>query len=948
MAPPLQPVPLPLPPASACWAKWESATGRWHPLWAHSLDVAAVLVCLLGPGGVLRRPLRGHLSVSTLGPGGSLPQGLLEHLTYLAILHDAGKTNCAFQAQLRLGATAPNRGHVRPFLDAWGQPGVRAWVGRALSGMGEDVRAADVLRETVCHHGRPFPPGQHGSTLAGVWIQPPGSAYHPGRALDHLLRLASEVTGLRPAPLGVPPASPVTFSLRTLSAGASQHLAGALTLADWIGSNAEYFPLIGPPGTDPPDAVRESSYWTTALARAREVCADMRLCNPPRPAPSPSPAASDTPDEPGPGLLERLFPSIFGSALGPAGETGGRGSAPTPVQQHLAERPLGPGLYILESETGSGKTEAALTLYARLREAGLVDGLVFALPTRATTLAMRHRVERFLSHLHGAAAPPVVLAVGGRQHDSGQGAFARDPSPSPVEGVLPDDEPALFGAEDDEARAAARQRWASASSKRYLTGEVVVGTIDQVLLAGLAVSHAHLRLAALSRHLIVVDEVHAYDRYMTETLANLLRHHVRGAGSALLMSATLASSARQDYDLVERWRDPADEATAERQRQEAGRPYPALWHQPRAECPMTAVGLTHGVSQGSSLRWDTTTETCGLQEAVRAARAGARVLVLRNTVRGARATMDLLSSSGAGDLLWRPATSRAGTAYHSRYSTPDRQLLDHSVLTAFGRGTPNQGVILVATQVVEQSLDVDFDLAVTDLAPVDLLLQRAGRLQRHPERVRPAVIADRRLLVIGPADSEGFSSWLGRNGRPVVRQRGLGWGTVYGDLADLELTRRLLQSDPHVVIPADNRRLVEAVYHPARRALLRPTGAWGPYLDSLEGRDAAQRQNSTRMRLNFGVPYGALAAQYAAVGEREVRTRLGDDRIEIRLGTPVPSYHGQGPSSVLALPFGVLSSAGVVPPDEIPAAQIAVGPEETKVAVSAGCVLRYDHAGWHW
>jgi len=217
------------------------------------------------------------------------------------------------------------------------------------------------------------------------------------------------------------------------------------------------------------------------------------------------------------------------------------------------------------------------------------------------------------------------------------------------------------------------------------------------------------------------------------------------------------------------------------------------------------------------LGWRLCDEHMGLTHAVTAARAGARVCVLRNTVGGARDTVARLRDEDAGDLLWRPCGSKYTPAYHSRYTLPDRKALDRAVLASYGRGcSSGSGRILVATQVAEQSLDVDFDVLVTDLCPIDVLLQRLGRVWRHRERdaLRPDACSAVQAWVIEPA--AGFEPLLQR------RYGGLnGWGTVYEHLGLLELTRRTVSGTPEIALPRDNRSLVESVYHTQNQGVLR-------------------------------------------------------------------------------------------------------------------------------
>jgi len=205
------------------------------------------------------------------------------------------------------------------------------------------------------------------------------------------------------------------------------------------------------------------------------------------------------------------------------------GNPPYAAQADTGADDLGT-LVILESETGSGKTEAALWRFVQLFRLGEVDSLYFALPTRVAATQLYERVRAAVDRLWPKDAPLVVRALPGYAAADGQ-----EPK------ALPDFEVQW---PDDPDDLTAHRRWSAESPKRFLAAPVAVGTIDQALFGALQVRHAHLRHALLARSLLVVDEVHASDAYMTALLERLLRAHLGCGGSALLLSATLGASAR--------------------------------------------------------------------------------------------------------------------------------------------------------------------------------------------------------------------------------------------------------------------------------------------------------------------------------------------------------------------------------------------------------------------
>ena len=271
-----------------------------------------------------------------------------------------------------------------------------------------------------------------------------------------------------------------------------QHLFnGALTLADWIASDTTFFKL-NPDLTDPGEAMDE------AERRAQKAIQDLGL------------------------VVNRRIDSSLTTILG--------GYEPYDVQKAIQKLPTSPDgtLSVLESATGSGKTEGALGRYARLLKEGLVDSMFFALPTRAAAVQLQARIEKVRDWIFGEHKPPVHLAVPGYLK-------------------VDDVEGTRFGWKVRWDEDVGPRGWAAESSKRYTASPIAVGTIDQVLMSVLQIKHAHLRLAGLSRSFLVVDEVHASSAYMNELLQKILAFHRQMGGHAMLMSATLGSDARAAF-----------------------------------------------------------------------------------------------------------------------------------------------------------------------------------------------------------------------------------------------------------------------------------------------------------------------------------------------------------------------------------------------------------------
>ena len=546
--------------------------------------------------------------------------------------------------------------------------------------------------------------------------------------------------------------------------------------------------------------------------------------------------------------------------------------APREVQARVAALPLDAqgSLTILESETGSGKTEAALVRFVAMFEAGLLDGMTFALPTRTAATQLHGRVRAAIARAFPdeATRPPVIMAVPGYlQFDETMGR------------CLPGFE-VLW--QDDKKEVARYRGWAAERPKRYLAGAVVVGTIDQVLLSSLRVGHAHLRSTALLRHLLVVDEVHASDVYMNRVLEEVLRFHLSAGGHAFLMSATLGSYVRQRLEHAALRRDR--HAPDERDRSLASAlatPYPAVHHAPRHEASNITAVREAGLPKVMLVTLEALADDpdAVALRALDAAREGARVLVLRNTVADAVVTQLALESyvrtsarNADEPLLFYVNGVR--TLHHARFAKSDRELLDKQIEARFGKSAPaNVGVVVITTQTVQQSLDLDADLMLTDLAPMDVLLQRFGRVHRHPERNPHRARGFQRPRAIVITADSGLDRYL----RVTGEARGAhGAGTVYQDLLVLEATRQRLERSGELRIPEDNRELVEMTTHPEALDALAVSlgGLWPKHHQSVGGRHFA----------HLGIAALNLVDRDAHFGEYSFRENGLTERIASRLG----------------------------------------------------------------
>lgn len=762
---------------------------EWHPLRDHCADVAAVVERLLTLPTWERR--LGRLAGIT-----SIDKVLKARLCVLAALHDFGKVNSGFQA--KAGRTpGPTAGHQAEALSALRNlPICTCFAPLGSWGNG----AAELLAASICHHGRPLNFEQANASWQSTWWKPNRDGLDPKKGIEDLLHRCRDWF----------PAAFDADSQALPSAPAFQHaFAGLVMLADWLGSDTRFFPFS--------ESLTEDRI-ANSRATSHRLVAEMGLDLP----------VGERTDLAGRNAFARIAPE---------------GMMPRPAQSAILGLNLNtPGIRVLEAETGSGKTEAALAHFLMLLERDAVDGLYFALPTRTAATQIFQRVRESACRAF-ASPPPVVLAVPGYLRvDDAEG--QRLPG---FEVLWPDKDRFRF------------RGWASERPKRYLVGSIVIGTIDQVLLSSLRVNHAHLRATSLLRHLLVIDEVHASDAYMTRIVEDVLARHLKAGGHALLLSATLGGEARARL-LAPSSSKPGpdlDEAVAT--------PYPLV------STGTGSIAVQHGdaareIKVEVAPALDDPTATAAL--AVAAAEGGLKVLVIRNTVR------DCIQTQAAVELACKESTllfccQGIVAPHHARYSRSDREALDQALEKRLGKTRPPEGCVVVATQTVQQSLDLDADYLITDLCPADVLLQRIGRLHRHarPERTIAA-----RTTVLVPRNRD-LAVLIGKGGRPRNHH---GLGSVYEDLRIVEATWRCIEEDPRWRIPTMNRWLVEHCLHSTRlREIVGAGGAhWKEHEIYVVGSDAGMRRQAELNLVDWSKPY--IESNFPGEVDERIVTRLGE------------------------------------------------------------------------
>lgn len=345
---------------------------------------------------------------------------------------------------------------------------------------------------------------------------------------------------------------------------------------------------------------------------------------------------------------------------------------------------------------GEGKTEAAFYAHLRLQSASGHRGMYIALPTQATGNLMFERAKAFLNRYGKSRRLDLQLLHGANELvEAYQKIRVR---PNTPEG----------GEEGVEA-----QVWFS-HRKRGLLSEYAVGTVDQALLGILPTKHQFVRLWGLGNRVVVLDEVHAYDTYTSGLIESLVRWLWALDSSVVLMSATLPKAKREA--LLKAF------GAGEIPKVE-DKPYPRITRVVKGD--LKPIVETFEVRKQPTLALGALPLDLEALagKALEQARSGGCVACIVNTVQRAQDLYQALVGKADGVEVH---------LFHARYPLEERLERERTVLAKFGKqGQRPQKAVLVATQVVEQSLDLDFDVMFTDLAPVDLVLQRAGRLHRH-------------------------------------------------------------------------------------------------------------------------------------------------------------------------------------------------------------------------
>ena len=509
-------------------------------------------------------------------------------------------------------------------------------------------------------------------------------------------------------------------------------LAGLISVADWIASDEDSFGYLS---SAPPDI---DIYVQERTGIARKLLERLSMGT-----------TVDT---------EKPFSDLFDF-----GTPNSCQQATLDVLSHLTH----PMLIVVETPMGSGKTEAAQAAYARLAVRDGLRGMYCALPTQATGNAMFDRMRKFLTRLHDEKMVELHLL-----HANA--------------GMHPEYDKLKIKSGDEPNDTVIASSWFT-QRKRGLLAAYGTGTIDQALMSILRVRHFFVRLFGLGGKMIILDEVHAYDAYMSEEIYNLIGWASRCGSSIVLLSATLPVNKRKK--LVAAFRLDVQLSV--------GLSYPCVFgvdlqgepvYEPVVMTPSTLEIVPVVVEKSAKVRMmaDMVMEIV-MDEGC--------VACIVNTVTEAQELYDLLKGRLPEEEL---------ILFHSRFTLERRLEIEEEIVSKYGKGgkRPRRGVV-VASPVLQESLDVCFDGMLSELAPFDLLLQRAGRLHRH-DNTRPPHFQARRLYVFLPDlnTSKPDFGWSGLIYFPDLLYRS---GMLF--MKGEEYCQLSLE------IPGDVSALIEVVYH---------------------------------------------------------------------------------------------------------------------------------------
>ncbi len=530
----------------------------------------------------------------------------------------------------------------------------------------------------------------------------------------------------------------ISFASTNLSRDPPVLLAGFCSICDWLGSNTDYFPY---------EKSSENkcllTYFESKKEKAREILKKFGLLR--------DVVISQ-------GGMDQVYPDL----------------EPRNIQAIIPKlKDNSPSLTIIEASTGSGKTEAAVAFASRLLVKSLADSITFALPTQATANAILNRLQ-VVSEKIFSSGPNVILAHGKSPYNP--------------------DFKELIKSSFKQTRAKGNEagvqchEWLSLSRKRAFLGQIAVTTVDQVLLSVIpSLKHFFIRSFGIGKSVLIIDEIHAYDAYMYGLLKEVVKSQKKAGGSVVLLSATLPFY--QKKQLLEVWNVELSQNSDSDYKNK----YPLILQ----AIENHQEPKPHFLEKEEDHRkvffelWSNNDMTFTQNKLEKIAEVikdqKAKVGIICNLVDDAQKIAEQLQCHELSvDIL------------HSRYRYKDRMKKEECLIQKYGKGSIEKGHVLIGTQVLEQSLDIDFDWLITFLCPVDLLFQRMGRLHRH-FKIRPKDFKNPFCSIILPEKeiiNYKFHEYIYKNKRVLWR------------------TQQMLyrQNTSSIIFPQAYRQWIEQVY----------------------------------------------------------------------------------------------------------------------------------------
>lgn len=528
-------------------------------------------------------------------------------------------------------------------------------------------------------------------------------------------------------------------------------LAGLLIMADWIASNEKYFPLFELYACDIEKALEDglikdkASDFDTHLMRLQNGFNIWKKTD------NWSPHYIYEPSQ----LYDERF-----------------GFAPRSIQEKLHQlinTINNPGIIILEAPMGGGKTEAALAAAELLANRTGRSGIFFGLPTQATSDGIFPRLLDWIKSFERDLIEPVSLHL---VHGKAQ---LNEEFLSLTYNIEEDGGDKRFIVND----------WFS-GKKTTSMDDFVVGTVDQFLMVALKQRHLMLRHLGFSKKVVIIDEVHAYDAYMDQYMEQAITWMGAYGVPVIMLSATLPAEKRiafiKAYLSGRKTINQEDVEFSEIEAKLQTMAYPLVTYTDGNKAFIFDDFIVNERKDIDIIKindCDLFDTVCGLSE------SNGIIGIIVNTVKRAQNLAHIFVDKFGDDKV---------EVLHSGFIATERVKKEKDLIRSIGKdATRPDFKIIIGTQVIEQSLDIDFDVMISDLAPMDLLLQRMGRLHRHPIK-RPEKHKKPTFYVVGTSANFKFDE---------------GSAYVYGNYI-LAMTQKYLKDC--ISIPNDISPLVQQVY----------------------------------------------------------------------------------------------------------------------------------------